>query len=96
MTQPRQYTDPGITAQLSALASMKMVDLWVLWDTHFRRRPGTWSRDYVINMIAYKIQELAYGGIAPEVKRRLIRMGEKYSNMRNAHHAEIFLLPSMH
>ena len=59
MIQTRQYTDPGITAQLSALASMKMDDLWALWDTHFRRRPGTWSRDYVINMVADKIQELA-------------------------------------
>lgn len=93
MTPTRQYTDPGITAQLSALASMKMDDLWALWDTHFRRRPGTWSRDYVINMVAYKIQELAYGGIDPEIKRRLIRMGEKHSNMRNANNAELLLLP---
>jgi hypothetical protein len=94
MTQTRRYSDAGITAQLSSLASMKMTDLWALWDTHFRKRPGTWSRDYVINRIAYKIQEQAYGGIDADLKRRLIRMGEKHSNIQTAKNpAELLLLP---
>lgn len=93
MTEKRQYNSASITAQVSALADMKMADLWLLWDEHFPRRPGTWSRDYVMGRIAYKIQEAAYGGIDPDVKRRLVRMGEKHTRMGHANSAEAMLLP---
>jgi len=93
MTDKRQYNSASVTAQVSALANMKMADLWLLWDEHFTRRPGTWSRDYVMGRIAYKIQEAAYGGIDPDVKRRLVRMGEKHTRMGHANSAEAMLLP---
>jgi len=93
MTDKRQYNSASVTAQVSALANMKMAELWLLWDEHFTRRPGTWSRDYVMGRIAYKIQEAAYGGIDPDVKRRLVRMGEKHTRMGHANSAEAMLLP---
>lgn len=35
----------SVAAQLAALPTMPMKDLWALWDAHFPRRPGTWNRD---------------------------------------------------
>ena len=32
MTDKRQYNSASVTAQVSALANMKMADLWLLWD----------------------------------------------------------------
>ena len=70
---------PSVAAQVAALPNLPMPDLWKLWDAHFARRPGTWSRDYVASRVAYKIQERAYGGMDTDIKRRLLRMGESQS-----------------
>jgi len=36
---------PGtVTAQLAALPSLPMPDLWALWDQHFPRRPSHRNR----------------------------------------------------
>jgi hypothetical protein len=93
MADKRQYNSTSVTAQLSALADMKMADLWFLWDQHFKRRPGTWSRDYVVGRIAYKIQEAAYGGIDADIHRQLVRMGQKHTRLGHANSAEAMLLP---
>ena len=41
MTDP-QHT---IAAQLPALPSMRMTELWALWDQHFPRRPSHHNRN---------------------------------------------------
>ena len=74
---------PSVAAQVAALPILPMPDLWKLWDAHFARRPGTWSRDYVASRVAYKIQERAYGGIDTDIKRRLLRMGESQSQFQS-------------
>ena len=48
-----------ISAQLAALPSLPMVDLWALWDQHFPRRPSHRNRNYVESRLAYRMQELA-------------------------------------
>lgn len=37
----------SISAQLAALPSLPMADLWALWDQHFPRRPSHRNRNYV-------------------------------------------------
>lgn len=83
----------SISAQLAALPSMLMKDLWVLWDAHFHRRPGTWNRDYVAARIAYKIQEAAYGGIDPNICGKLVRLGESQSVFGKRRGGEVHLIP---
>ncbi len=82
-----------LAAQLAALPSMPMADLWRLWDAHFPRRPGTWNRDYVLARVAYKIQEAAHGGVDPDIRRRLTRLGESQSVFGKRRGAEIHLMP---
>ena len=81
-----------VAAQLAALPTMPMKDLWQLWDNHFPRRPGTWNRDYVTSRVAYKIQEAAHGGVDPDIRRRLTRLGESKS-VFGKRRSEVHLMP---
>lgn len=82
----------SVAAQLAALPTMPMKDLWALWDAHFPRRPGTWNRDYVASRVAYKIQEAAHGGVDPDIRRRLVRLGESKS-VFGKRLSEVHLMP---
>ena len=70
-------TSPSVAAQLAALPQMPLDRLWALWDQHFPRRPLRVTRRYLESRLAYRIQELAYGGLKPETIRRLERLGEE-------------------
>lgn len=59
----------SVAAQLAALPNLPMPELWALWDRHFPRRPSHHNRDYVESRIAYRIQELAYGGLPAGLRR---------------------------
>lgn len=87
MTQPTT-----VAAQLAALPTLPMKDLWALWDAHFPRRPGTWNRDYLASRLAHKIQEAAFGGIDTDIQRRLLRLGESQSTFGNRR-PEVHLMP---
>lgn len=76
---------PGtVTAQLAALPSMPMADLWALWDQHFPRRPSHRNRTYVELRLAYRIQELAYGALATPIRKMLVEAGAKHSKIKSA------------
>ncbi len=83
---------PSVAARLAALPAMAMKDLWALWDAHFPRRPGSWNRDYVASRVAYKIQESAFGGVDPDIRRRLVRLGESQSAF-GKRRSEVHLMP---
>ena len=91
LEQPKETTP--VSAQLAALPSLPMADLWKLWDAHFPRRPGTWNRDYVTSRVAQKIQEAAYGGVEANVRTRLLRLGEAQSVFGKRRGSEVYLMP---
>lgn len=72
-------TDP-IPARLTALKTMPMPDLKAEWRRLFEIEPPPFNRRYLENRIAYRIQELAYGGLKPETLRRLEALGEIYDS----------------
>jgi hypothetical protein len=86
-------TETTVAAQLAALPQIPMAELWKLWDEHFSRRPGTWNRDYVTSRVAFKIQERAFGGIDPDIKRKLLRLGESQSVFGKRRGSEMHLMP---
>ena len=88
-----QKENPSVAAQLAALPTMPMAELWKQWDAHFPRRPGTWNRHYVASRVAHRIQELAYGGIDQNVRARLLRMGEAHSAFGRRRGNEVHLMP---
>ena len=83
----------NVIATLASLPTLPMAALWVMWDAHFPRRPGTWNRHYVASRVAQRIQEIAYGGINPDIKRRLLRLGESQSALGKRRGIECHLMP---
>ena len=68
--------DP-IPARLAALKSTPTKDLKDQWRELFDSEPPPFNRRYLESRLAYRIQELAYGGLKPETVRRLERLGEQ-------------------
>ncbi|MGV8986061.1 MAG: DUF2924 domain-containing protein [Cypionkella sp.] len=69
-------TDP-IPARLAALKTTPTPDLKQQWRDLFATEPPPFNRRYLENRLAYRIQELAYGGLKPETIKRLEALGEQ-------------------
>ena len=72
MTQP-----DSIPARLAALKSTPTPELKQQWRELFDREPPAFNRRYLESRLAYRIQELAYGGLKPETIKRLEALGEQ-------------------
>ena len=66
-----------IPARLAALKTTSTPDLKQQWRDLFDSEPPPFNRRYLESRIAYRIQELAYGGLKPETVQRLERLGEE-------------------
>jgi len=73
----RMTTHDPIPARLAALKSTPTPELKAQWRDLFDSEPPPFNRRYLESRIAYRIQELAYGGLKPETVRRLERLGEE-------------------
>jgi len=69
-------THDPIPARLAALKTTPTPDLKAQWCELFDSEPPPFNRRYLESRLAYRIQELAYGGLKPETIRRLERLGE--------------------
>lgn len=70
--------DDPIPARLAALKTQPTADLKQQWRDLFETEPPPFNRRYLESRLAYRIQELAYGGLKPETIRRLERLGEEF------------------
>ncbi len=71
-----ESTDP-IPARLAALKSTSTLDLKQQWRDLYDTEPPVFNRRYLESRLAYRIQELAYGGLKREVVQRLKALGEQ-------------------
>lgn len=69
-------THDPIPARLAALKTTPTPELKVQWRELFASEPPPFNRQYLVTRLAYRIQELAYGGLKPETVRRLEKLGE--------------------
>ena len=68
--------DP-VLARLTAIKTTPTPMLREQWRLLFDSEPPPFNRRYIESRLAYRIQELAYGGLKPETVRRLEKMGEE-------------------
>jgi Protein of unknown function (DUF2924) len=61
----------SIAAQVAALPKQPTAELKQMWRELFDKEPPGFSRNYLISRLAYRIQELAYGGLKPATRARL-------------------------
>ena len=66
---------PSVAARIASLPHLSMKALWRLWDEHFDDRPGHHHRGWVEGRLAYRIQELAFGGLKPALRKKLQDIG---------------------
>ena len=72
----------AILARLTALKSTPTPKLKEQWRQLFESEPPAFNRRYLESRLAYRIQELAYGGLKPETVRRLEKLGEELDGGR--------------
>ena len=66
-----------VLARLAALKTTPTPKLKEQWRQLFESEPPAFNRRYLESRLAYRIQELAYGGLKPETVRRLEKLGEE-------------------
>ena len=69
-----------IPARLAALKTMALSELKAEWRRLFGKEPPAFNRPYLQSRLAYRIQELAFGGLRPETRKRLEALGEQFAN----------------
>jgi hypothetical protein len=62
---------------VAALRTTSTTDLKQQWRDLFDSEPPPFNRRYLESRLAYRIQELVYGGLKPETVKRLEALGEQ-------------------
>ncbi|MBL6081398.1 DUF2924 domain-containing protein [Belnapia sp. T18] len=83
--KPAQAPAPTIAAippadvlgRLAALQVAPITRLKQQWRELYGKEPPPFNRAYIQSRLAYRIQELAYGGLKPETRARLEALGEQ-------------------
>jgi len=65
-----------VLAQVAALKTAPIGALKQKWRDVFESEPPPYNRRFLEHRLAYRIQELAYGGLKPETLRRLRELAE--------------------
>jgi hypothetical protein len=66
-----------VLGRLAALQAAPINALKQQWRELYGKEPPPFSRTYIQSRLAYRIQELAYGGLRPETRARLEALGEQ-------------------
>jgi hypothetical protein len=66
----------SVAARVAALPSMTTPELKAMWRELFDAEPRQTNRQFLINRLSYRIQELAFGGIRPAVRAKLDAMAD--------------------
>lgn len=67
-----------VTAQLAALKTAPVSVLKARWRELFETEPPPYNRRFLESRLAYRIQELAFGGLSAETLERLRAMGRQH------------------
>jgi hypothetical protein len=73
-----------VLARVVALSTTPIPDLKKLWRDLFAKEPPPYNRRFLENRLAYRIQELAYGGLKPETVKRLDELAEQLDTGKRA------------
>ena len=66
-----------VLGRLAALTTMATPDLRQQWRNLFGTEAPPYNQKFLRNRLAYRVQELAYGGLKPETIARLEALGEQ-------------------
>lgn len=61
----------SVLAQIAALKAKSTPELRALWNELFDREPAPLGRRYLEDRLAFRVQELAHGGLSDRARRKL-------------------------
>jgi hypothetical protein len=67
----------SVLAQVSALPGKSAGELKQMWRELYDREPPAYNRQFLIKRLAYRIQELAYGGLSTRAEAKLKALAEE-------------------
>jgi hypothetical protein len=66
-----------VLTRIAELNTLPIRDLKKQWRDFFETEPPAYNRRFLEHRLAYRIQELAYGGLKPETIKKLRALGEQ-------------------
>lgn len=66
----------NIALQITQLTQMTLPELQNLWKRYFDEKPLSLNREFYVSRLAYKIQELHFGGLPIASKNLLVKMAD--------------------
>jgi len=73
----QKYEDTQVLMRLSALKAMTVRELKAEWENLFGKAAPNNSHAYLLQRVSYRVQELAYGGLAKPVKAILDALADE-------------------
>jgi hypothetical protein len=90
-TEAWEVTDSVLT-RVAALKTLPIPQLKQQWRDLFESEPPPYNRRFLEHRLAYRIQELAYGGLKPATVKRLRELAEELDggdpSRRRRHHQD--------
>jgi hypothetical protein len=82
----------SVLTRIAALKTVPVGQLKQQWRDLFESEPPPYNRQFLEQRLAYRIQELAYGGLKPETVKRLRALAEELDGgspgNRRRHHQD--------
>lgn len=72
-----RHDETSVLGRIAALKTASAPELKEQWRKLFESEPPPYNRRFLESRLAYRIQELAYGGLKPETVQRLEALGEE-------------------
>jgi len=66
----------GVLARLAGIRQASTAEVRALWRQIYGTEPPLYNRRFLESRLAFRLQELAYGGLKPETIERLEALGE--------------------
>jgi hypothetical protein len=71
VSTPTDRTRQSVLRQITELPTLSMRELMERWRDLYGTEPPPHNKKYLLSRLAYRIQELAFGGVKPETLQRL-------------------------
>lgn len=83
----------SVIARVAALKTTPMPALKSMWRDLFSTEPPPYNRRFLESRLAYRIQELAYGGLKPDTVERLEALGQQFDSGKGKRSARLHNRP---
>ena len=89
-SQPTQSDQATVLTQIAHMQTLTHEELQARWrELYEAPPPRVWNRPFLLRRLAYRIQELAFGGLPEETRQELERIAEQDAQAHSARKKKI-------